>query len=133
LPTGAEYWIGDLAASSTSSTAEVSAGEYSEAPCDGTYTPVPHVSQVVDAHLDLGHEDAAQKYCLLGFQLAVEADPHAHAAFMMRAVAHQALSLKQPSHCLDLSDSGGNPRSRTFRGPGSKRRKSNEPISDLRR
>lgn len=39
---------------------------------------------------------------LVGFQLAVEADPHAHAAWMMRAVAHQALSLKQPNHSRDL-------------------------------
>ncbi|MBB5157580.1 hypothetical protein [Saccharopolyspora phatthalungensis] len=54
-------------------------------------------------HHDLGQEGAAQRYYLLGFQLAVEADPHAHAAWMMRAVAHQALSLKQRRHCLDLA------------------------------
>jgi len=53
-------------------------------------------------HHDLAHEGAAQRYYLLGFQLAVEADPHAHAAWMMRAVAHQALSLKQPRHSRDL-------------------------------
>ncbi|MEV7006708.1 tetratricopeptide repeat protein [Streptosporangium sp. NPDC051022] len=53
-------------------------------------------------HHDLGQEGAAQRYYLLGFQLAVEADPHAHAAWMMRAVAHQALSLQQPRHSLDL-------------------------------
>ncbi|MEZ0115137.1 tetratricopeptide (TPR) repeat protein [Catenulispora sp. EB89] len=53
-------------------------------------------------HHDLGQEGAAQRYYLLGFRLAVEADPHAHTAWMMRAVAHQALSLKQPHHCLDL-------------------------------
>jgi tetratricopeptide (TPR) repeat protein len=53
-------------------------------------------------HHDLGHEGAAQRYYLLGFQLAVEADPHAHAAWMMRAIAHQALSLKQRHHSLDL-------------------------------
>lgn len=53
-------------------------------------------------HHDLGHEGAAQRYYLLGLQLAVEADPGAHAAWMMRAVAHQALSLKQPRHCRDL-------------------------------
>jgi tetratricopeptide (TPR) repeat protein len=57
-------------------------------------------------HHDLGQEGAAQRYYLLGFQLAVEADPHAHAAWMMRAVAHQALSLKQPRHCLDLVEGG---------------------------
>jgi tetratricopeptide (TPR) repeat protein len=53
-------------------------------------------------HHDLGQEGAAQRYYLLGFQLAMEADPHAHAAWMMRAVAHQALSLKQRRHSLDL-------------------------------
>jgi hypothetical protein len=55
-------------------------------------------------HHDLGHEGAAQKYYVLGFQLAVEADPHAHAAWMMRAIAQQALSMKQPKHCADLID-----------------------------
>lgn len=53
-------------------------------------------------HHDLGHEGAAQRYYLVGFQLACEADPQGHAAWMMRALAHQALSLKQPQHCADL-------------------------------
>ncbi|MCD0451367.1 tetratricopeptide repeat protein [Actinocorallia sp. API 0066] len=53
-------------------------------------------------HHDLGQEGAAQKYYLLGYQLAVEADPNAHAAWMMRAIAHQALSLKEHGHSRDL-------------------------------
>jgi hypothetical protein len=53
-------------------------------------------------HHDLGHEGAAQRYYQVGYQLACEADPHGHAAWMMRALAHQALSLKQPQHCVDL-------------------------------
>ncbi|MDJ1138478.1 tetratricopeptide repeat protein [Streptomyces iconiensis] len=53
-------------------------------------------------HHDLGQEGAAQRYYQVGYQLACEADPHAHAAWMMRALAHQALSLKQPHHCVDL-------------------------------
>jgi hypothetical protein len=53
-------------------------------------------------HHDLGHEGAAQRYYQVGHQLACEADPHGHAAWMMRALAHQALSLKQPRHCVDL-------------------------------
>nr|WP_206324330.1 tetratricopeptide repeat protein [Streptomyces sp. HNM0574] len=53
-------------------------------------------------HHDLGQEGAAQRYYHIGYQLACEADPHAHAAWMMRALAHQALSLKQPHHCVDL-------------------------------
>nr|WP_202466627.1 tetratricopeptide repeat protein [Streptomyces sp. SID4951] len=53
-------------------------------------------------HHDLGQEGAAQRYYQVGYQLAYEADPHGHAAWMMRALAHQALSLKQPHHCVDL-------------------------------
>ncbi|MFG2718875.1 tetratricopeptide repeat protein [Streptomyces sp. NPDC048416] len=55
-------------------------------------------------HHDLGHEGAAQRYYQVGYQLAYEADPHGHAAWMMRTLAHQALSLKQPHHCIDLSE-----------------------------
>lgn len=55
-------------------------------------------------HHDLGHEGAAQRYYEAGYRLACEADPHAHAAWMMRALAHQALSLKQPHHCVDLAE-----------------------------
>ncbi len=53
-------------------------------------------------HHDLGQEGAAQRYYQVGYQLACEADPHGHAAWMMRALAHQALSLRQPRHCVDL-------------------------------
>lgn len=53
-------------------------------------------------HHDLGQEGAAQRYYQVGYQLACEADPQGHAAWMMRALAHQALSLKQPRHCVDL-------------------------------
>lgn len=53
-------------------------------------------------HHDLGQEGAAQRYYLAGYQLACEADPYGHAAWMMRSLAHQALSLKQPLRCVDL-------------------------------
>jgi hypothetical protein len=43
-------------------------------------------------HHDLGQEGAAQAYYRAGFQLAVEADPRGHAAWMIRALAHQALA-----------------------------------------
>lgn len=55
-------------------------------------------------HHDLGQEGAAQRYYRVGYQLACEADPHGHAAWMMRALAHQALSLKQPHHCIALAE-----------------------------
>ncbi|MGC0317726.1 hypothetical protein, partial [Kitasatospora acidiphila] len=57
------------------------------------------------ASSDLGQEGAAQHYYQVGYQLAVEADPHGHAGWMMRALAHQALSLKQPHHCVALIES----------------------------
>ncbi|MFF2749206.1 tetratricopeptide repeat protein [Kitasatospora sp. NPDC058048] len=53
-------------------------------------------------HHDLGQEGAAQRYYQVGYQLAVEADPHGHAGWMMRALAHQALSLKLSNHCVAL-------------------------------
>lgn len=53
-------------------------------------------------HHDLGLEGAAQRFYQAGYQLACEADPHGHAAWMMRALAHQSLSLGQPQHCADL-------------------------------
>jgi transcriptional regulator with XRE-family HTH domain len=53
-------------------------------------------------HHDLGQEGAAQRYYQVGYQLACEADQRGHASWMMRALAHQALSLKQPHHCVDL-------------------------------
>jgi hypothetical protein len=56
-------------------------------------------------HHDLGQEGAAQHYYQVGYQLAVEADPHGHAGWMMRALAHQALSLKQAHHCTALIES----------------------------
>ncbi|MFF1907371.1 tetratricopeptide repeat protein [Kitasatospora sp. NPDC058218] len=53
-------------------------------------------------HHDLGHEGLAQRYYLVGYQLACEADSRGHAGWMMRTLAHQALSLKQPHHCIAL-------------------------------
>ncbi|MEU6300760.1 tetratricopeptide repeat protein [Streptomyces erythrochromogenes] len=55
-------------------------------------------------HHDLGREGAAQRYYLLGYQLACEADPHGHAAWMMRALTHQALDLGHPSSCAELAE-----------------------------
>ncbi|MBL7490885.1 hypothetical protein I6A60_10620 [Frankia sp. AgB1.9] len=70
--------------------------------CD-TYAAVAELAWLLGwKHHDLGEEGAAQQYYMLGFQLAVEADPNAHAAWMMRAVAHQALSLDQHQHSRDL-------------------------------
>ncbi|MFF1871062.1 tetratricopeptide repeat protein [Kitasatospora herbaricolor] len=53
---------------------------------------------------DLGREGAAQQYYLLGFQLACEADPAGHGAWMLRALTHQALDLGQPRHTADLAE-----------------------------
>ncbi|MFD5411150.1 tetratricopeptide repeat protein [Streptomyces nojiriensis] len=55
-------------------------------------------------HHDLGREGAAQRYYLLGYQLACEADPNGHAAWMMRALTHQALDLGHPGSCPELAE-----------------------------
>ncbi|MFF1343951.1 tetratricopeptide repeat protein [Streptomyces sp. NPDC058290] len=55
-------------------------------------------------HHDLGREGAAQRYYLLGFQLACESDPHGHGAWMMRALTHQALDLGHPGSCIGLAE-----------------------------
>lgn len=54
-------------------------------------------------HHDLSQEGAAQAYYRTGFQLAVEADPHGHAAWMTRALAHQALAAGHRRQALDLA------------------------------
>ncbi|MEU6236800.1 tetratricopeptide repeat protein [Kitasatospora sp. NPDC047058] len=55
-------------------------------------------------HHDVGREGAAQRFYLLGFQLACEADDAGHGAWMMRALTHQALDLAQPMHCVDMAE-----------------------------
>ncbi|MFE9565897.1 hypothetical protein ACFYM0_32850 [Streptomyces sp. NPDC006487] len=55
-------------------------------------------------HHDLGCEGAAQRYYLLGYQLACECDPAGHAAWQMRALTHQALDLSHPDMCVELSE-----------------------------
>ncbi|WP_329021414.1 tetratricopeptide repeat protein [Streptomyces sp. NBC_00690] len=55
-------------------------------------------------HHDLGREGAAQQFYLLGYQLACEADPHGHAAWMMRALTHQALDLRHMAHSVELAE-----------------------------
>jgi hypothetical protein len=54
-------------------------------------------------HHDLGQEGAAQAYYQAGFQLAAEADPHGHAAWMTRALAHQALAAGHHRQARDLA------------------------------
>ena len=55
-------------------------------------------------HHDLGQEGAAQAYYRTGFQLAAEADPHGHAAWMTRALAHQALAAGHRRQARDLAE-----------------------------
>jgi len=54
-------------------------------------------------HHDLGQEGAAQAYYRTGFQLAAESDPHGHAAWMTRALAHQALAAGHRRQARDLA------------------------------
>ncbi|GIG00256.1 Tat pathway signal protein [Catellatospora citrea] len=53
---------------------------------------------------DLGYSGLAQRYYLHSYQLASEADPHAHAAYGLRILAHQAMDLGLREHCVDLAD-----------------------------
>jgi len=55
-------------------------------------------------HHDLGQEGAAQRFYQVSYQLACESDPYGHAAWIMRYLAHQALDLQQPRHCVALTE-----------------------------
>jgi tetratricopeptide (TPR) repeat protein len=54
---------------------------------------------------DLGMSGLAQQYYLHSFQLARESDPHAHAGYELRILAHQAMDLGRREHCVDLAES----------------------------
>jgi tetratricopeptide (TPR) repeat protein len=53
---------------------------------------------------DLGLAGLAQQYYLRSFQLASESDPHAHAGYALRILAHQAMDLGRHEHCVNLAD-----------------------------
>jgi tetratricopeptide (TPR) repeat protein len=53
---------------------------------------------------DLGLSALAQRYYLYAFQLANEADPYGHAGYVLRILAHQAMDLGRPEHCVDLAE-----------------------------
>ncbi|MFB6893797.1 tetratricopeptide repeat protein [Kitasatospora sp. NPDC056327] len=53
---------------------------------------------------DAGREGAAQRVYLLAHQFACESDPAGHAAWAMRALAHQALDLGHTRGCVDLAE-----------------------------
>jgi hypothetical protein len=53
---------------------------------------------------DLRLEALAQRYYLHSYQLASEADPHGHAGYAMRILAHQAFDLGRHEHCVDLAE-----------------------------
>lgn len=55
-------------------------------------------------HHDLGQDGAAQRYYQAGLQLACEADPYGHAAWLLRAMTHQALDLGHSDSCVQLSE-----------------------------
>ncbi|MEU5995245.1 tetratricopeptide repeat protein [Spirillospora sp. NPDC047418] len=52
---------------------------------------------------DAGREGLAQRYYLHAWQLARESDP-AHAAFVLRLIAHQAIDLGHGRHCVHLAE-----------------------------
>jgi tetratricopeptide (TPR) repeat protein len=53
---------------------------------------------------DLGLPGLAQRYYLHSYQLACESDPHAHAAYGLRILTHQAMDLGRDEHCVDLAE-----------------------------
>jgi hypothetical protein len=53
---------------------------------------------------DLGLAGLAQRYYLHAFALASESDPEAHAGYVLRILAHQAMDLGQQEHCVDLAE-----------------------------
>lgn len=53
---------------------------------------------------DAGRNGLAQRYYLHAYQLADEADPYAHAGYIFRILAHQALDIGRREHCVDLAD-----------------------------
>lgn len=52
---------------------------------------------------DAGLDGLAQRYYLASYHLAMEADPAAHAAYVLRILAHQAMDLGHHQHCADLA------------------------------
>ncbi|MBQ0983477.1 hypothetical protein KBZ10_02795 [Streptomyces sp. F63] len=57
---------------------------------------------------DAGRAGLAQRYYLHSFQLAEEADPRAHAGYVLRILAHQAFDNGHNTHCVDLADAALN-------------------------
>ncbi len=56
---------------------------------------------------DAGRESLAQRYYLQAYGLAAEADDgstQAHAAYVMRILAHHALDLGRPERCVELAE-----------------------------
>lgn len=53
---------------------------------------------------DAGEHALAQRYYLQAFQLAEESDPDAHAAYVLRILAHHAMEIGHRDHCVDLAE-----------------------------
>ncbi|WP_344973026.1 tetratricopeptide repeat protein [Salinactinospora qingdaonensis] len=53
---------------------------------------------------DAGRAGLAQRYYLHAFRLAEEADPQAHAGYVLRILAHQAFDNGYHDHCVDLAE-----------------------------
>ncbi len=53
---------------------------------------------------DVGENGLAQRYYLQGYRLACEADNDFAAAYMLRALAHHGMDVRQPEHTLGLAD-----------------------------
>lgn len=53
---------------------------------------------------DTNQDAVAQRYFLAAYDLAMEADPNGHAGYVLRILAHQAMDLDEPAHCVPLAE-----------------------------
>jgi hypothetical protein len=53
---------------------------------------------------DAGWQSLAQRYYLQAYQLAGYAEGPGHSAYVLRIMAHHALDLNQPKHCIEVAE-----------------------------
>lgn len=103
---GGGHGLSTVTAYLTDTAAPVLTGRYADAAARSeAFGAVAELAYLAGwKHHDLGQEGAAQRYYLVAYRLACEADPRGHAAWMIRALAHQALSLNRPQQCVALTE-----------------------------
>jgi tetratricopeptide (TPR) repeat protein len=83
--------------------------------CNGTFTSDAVRAQMFSAAAevaylagwkahDAGLDPLAQRYYLKAHQLAAAADGPGQSAYVLRILAHHALDIDQPAHCVDIAE-----------------------------